>query len=153
MWPEDLIIQLSNSVMSDNRSGRSDNLLYELNLIKFEANKVTIFVPELLKQARLMHHLGPMVLMQYSATDICVLSHLEIYREVTKSTRKSNKLLLSFVKPHKPIFTSILSRCINNSADWSDIAVFALHLTRPVSTSHCQRKGLSIKLINRAAEW
>ena len=50
MWPEDLIIQLSNSVMSDNRSGRSDNLLYELNLIKFEADKVTIFVPELLKE-------------------------------------------------------------------------------------------------------
>ena len=82
--------------------------------MKFETDKVTIFVPELLKQTRPGHHLEPMVLMRYSDTDICALSHLEKYREVTKSIRKSNKLLLSFVKPHKPISTSTLSRwCVS----------------------------------------
>ena len=30
MWPDDLMIQVSNSVMPDNRSKRSDNFLYEL---------------------------------------------------------------------------------------------------------------------------
>ena len=85
-----------------------------LDLMKFENDKVTIFVPELLKQTRQRHHLEPMVLMRYSDTHICALSHLEKYREVRKSIWKSNKLLLSFVKPHKPISASTLFRwCIS----------------------------------------
>ena len=78
--------------------------------MKFETDNVTIFVTELLKQTRPGHHLEPMTLMRYSDAKICTLSHLEKYREVTKSIRKSNKLQLSFVKPHRPISTSTLSR-------------------------------------------
>ena len=51
--------------------------------MKFEIDKVTIFVPELLKQTCKRHHLEPMVLMRYSDTDICALSPLEKYREVS----------------------------------------------------------------------
>ena len=126
-----------------------------LDLMKFEIDKVTIFVTELLKQTQPGHHLEPMVLMRYSDTDICALSHLEKYREVTKSIRKSNKLLLSFVKPHKPISTSTLSRwCVSTLQQAGvDITVFGSHSTRSASTSHCQRKGLSIKQINKAGKW
>ena len=82
--------------------------------MKFETDKVTIFVSELLKQTRLGNHLELMVLMRYSDTDICALSHLEKYKEVIKNIRKSNKLLLNFVKPDKPISTSTLSRwCVS----------------------------------------
>ena len=132
--------------MPDNRSERSDNFLYELTSDKVETDKVTIFVPELLKQTRPGHHLEPMVLMRYSDTDICALSHLEKYREVTKSIRKSNKLLLSFVKPHKPISTSTLSRwCVSTLKQAGvDITVFGSHSTRSASTS-------TIKQINKAA--
>ena len=92
--------------------------------------------------------------MQYSDTDICTLSHLEKHREVTKSIKKSNKLLFSFVKPHKPISTLILSRwCVSTLQQAGiDITMFGLHSTRSASTSHCQRKGLSIKQISKAAE-
>ena len=62
--------------------------------MKFETDNVTIFVTELLKQTRPGHHLEPMTLMRYSDAKICTLSHLEKYREVTKSIRKSNKLQL-----------------------------------------------------------
>ena len=104
------------AILLDLKTGQRDQKISYINLdlMKFETDKVTIFVPELLKQMHPGHHLEPMVLMQYSDTDICALSHLEKYREVTNSMRKSNKLLLSFVKPHKAISTSTLSRwCIS----------------------------------------
>ena len=66
-------------------AGQRDQTISYMNLdlMKFETDKVTIFVPELLNQTRPGHHLEPMVLMQYSHTDICALSHLEKYREVS----------------------------------------------------------------------
>ena len=78
--------------------------------MKLETDKVTIFVTELLKQMRPGHHLEPMTLMRYSDAKSVLCQQLEKYREVTKSIRKSNKLQLSFVKPHRPISTSTLSR-------------------------------------------
>ena len=62
-----------------------------------------LFVPGLLKQTRPEHLIEPMILIRYNDTDICALSHQQKYREVPKSIRKSKKLLLNFVKPHKQI--------------------------------------------------
>ena len=93
-------------------TGQRDQTISYMNLdlMKVETDKVTIIVSELLKQTRPGHHLKLMVLMQYSDADICALPHLEKYREVTKSIKKFNKLLLSFVKPHKPISTLTLCK-------------------------------------------
>ena len=126
-----------------------------LDLMKFETDKVTIFLPELLKQTRLGHHLESMVLMRYSGTDICALSHLQRYGKVTKRIGKSIKLLLSSVKPHKPISTSPLSRwCVSTLQQAGiDITVFGPHSIPSSSNLHCQRKSLSIKQINKAAGW
>lgn len=70
----------------------------------------------------------------------------EKYMEVTKSIRKSNKLLLSFVKQHKPISTEVLfGWCLlTPQQNGVDITLFGSHSTRSVSTLHCQRKYLSI---------
>ena len=134
--------------------GRRDQTTSYMNLdlIKFETDKATIFVPELVKKTSPGHHLKLLVLMRYSDTDIFALSHLEKYREVTKIIRKSNKLQLIFVKPHKPISTSTLSIwCVSTLQQAGVyITVFGSHSTRSASTSHCQRKGLSIKQINKA---
>ena len=82
----------------------------------FEADKVTIFVPELLKQSRPGHHLDPMVLLRYPDQEICVVSHLEQYIEKTKDLRKDQNLLISFAKPHKRITTSTISKwCVSYS--------------------------------------
>ena len=144
MRPEDLIIQVSHSVILGNRSERSDNFLYELRSDEVcETDKVTIFVPEMLKQTCPGHHPEPMVLMGYSDTDM------------TKSIRKSNKLLASFVKPHNPISTSTLCRWCGSTLQQAgiDITVFGSYSTWSASISHCQDKGLSIKQINKAVGW
>ena len=44
--------------------------------------------------------------MGYNDNAICALLHQQKYREVPKSIRRSNKLLINFVKPFKPISTS-----------------------------------------------
>ena len=138
-------------------AGKRDQTISYMNLalIKFETDMVTIFVPELLKQTCSGHHLELIVLMRYSATDISALSHLEKSRKVTKSIRKFNKLLVSSVKTHKPIFTSTLSRwCVSTLQQAGvDIAVFGSHST-PVSLNlTLPAKGLFIKQINKAAGW
>ena len=76
----------------------------------FEADKVTIFVPELLKQSRPGHHLELMVLLRYPDEKVCVVCHLGQYIEKTKDLGKDQNLLISFVKPHKRITTSTMSR-------------------------------------------
>ena len=64
-------------------TGQGDQTLFYMNidLMKFEAAKVTIFVLELLKKSRRGHHLEPMVILRYPGQKICVLSHLEQYIE------------------------------------------------------------------------
>ena len=57
----------------------------ELDLMKFKTDKITIFLPELLKQTYLGHHLEPMILMRYIDNDLFAQSHLEKYREMTKN--------------------------------------------------------------------
>ena len=93
-------------------TGQRDQTLFFMNidLMKFEADKVTIFVPELLKQSRPGHHLESMVILRDPDQEICVLSHLEQYIEKAKELRKDQNLLISFVKPHKHITTSTISR-------------------------------------------
>ena len=53
--------------------------------MKFKTDKITIFLPELLKQTYLGHHLEAMILMRYIDNDLFAQSHLEKYREVTKN--------------------------------------------------------------------
>ena len=118
-----------------------------IDLMIFEADKVTMFVPELLKQSRPGHHPDPMELLRYPDQEICVVSHLEQYIEKTKELPKDQNLMISFVKPHKPITTSTISRwCITVLKNVGmDITVCGSHSTRSASTSHCKKKRLSMK--------
>ena len=75
-----------------------------LDLMKFETAKITMFVPELLNQTCPAYQLESMVLMRYNDADTFALPQLGKHREMTKQIRKPSKLLLSFVKLHKPIF-------------------------------------------------
>ena len=54
----------------------------------FEADKIAIFVLELLKQLRPGHHLEPIILLKYPDQDICVINHHELYIGKTKHLRK-----------------------------------------------------------------
>ena len=55
--------------------------------MKFDTDKLTIFVSELLKQTHPGHHLEPMALMRYKGTGISALSHLEKYKKRQKVSK------------------------------------------------------------------
>ena len=64
---------------------RNQTWLYmNIVLMMFEADEVTIFIPELLKQSRIGHNLEPMVFLEYPDKKICVVSHLDQYIKKTK---------------------------------------------------------------------
>ena len=113
----------------------------------FEAGKEQIFVPELLQQSRPGHHLDPMVLLTYPDQEICVVGHLEQYIEKTKDLRKEQNLFVSFVKLHKRITTSTVSRwCVTLLKNAGvDTTVFGSHSNRSASTAHSKKKGLPMK--------
>ena len=138
-------------------TGQKDQTLFYMNkdLMMFEAGKVTFFVLGLLKQSRPGHYLYPMVLLRYPVQEICVVSYLEQYIEKTKDLREDHNILISFVKPHKRITTSTVSRwCVTVLKNAGvDITLFGSHSTRSASTAHCKKKRLSMKVINKLAGW
>ena len=85
-------------------------LYMNIVLMMFEADEVTIFIPELLKQSRIGHNLEPMVFLEYPDKKICVVSHLDQYIKKTKDFWKDQNILISFAKPHKRITTTTISR-------------------------------------------
>ena len=68
---------------------RNQTLSYmSIDLMMFEADKIAIFVLELLKQLRPGHHLEPVMLLRYPDQEICVINHHELYIGKTKHLRK-----------------------------------------------------------------
>ena len=118
-----------------------------IDLMMFQADNVTIFVPKLLKQSRPGHDRDPMVFLRYPDQEIYVVSHLEQYIEKIKDLQKDQNLLKSFVKLHKRTTTSTISRScatvLKNAG--VDITVFESHSTRSALTAHCKKKELSMK--------
>ena len=127
------------------KTGRREQILLYMNIdsMILEADKATIFVPELLKQLRPVYYLKPMVLLEYPDREICVVSHLEQYTEKTKNLQKDQNLLISFAKPKKSITTSTISRwCVTVLKNVGvDVTVFGSHSTISVSTTNCKEEG------------
>ena len=96
-----------------------------------------------------------MVLLRNTDQEICVVSHLEQYIKKTKVLQKDQNLFIGFVKHHKCIATSTISRsCVTALKNAGvDVTMFGSHSTRSASTAHCKKKRLSMKEINKAAGW
>ena len=79
----------------------------------------------------------------------CVVSYLRQYIELTENLINDDdkQLLLSYVKPHKPISTTTLSRWCVRILKESEVNVDILgsHSTRAALTSKCKAAGLSFK--------
>ena len=74
-------------------------------------DRAILFISDKLKTTRPGHHLPPLELKAYKDVELCVVSYLRQYIKLTENLRKGDEkqLLLSYVKPHKPISTTTLS--------------------------------------------
>ena len=75
-------------------------------------DRAILLIPDKLKTTRPGHHLPPLELKAYKDVELCVVSQLRQYIKLTENLRKGDdkQLLLSYVKLHKPVSTSTLSR-------------------------------------------
>ena len=110
-----------------------------------------------LKQTKPGRHLEPIDLFAYpNDKKLCVVEHLKEYLHRTEQLREGHsQLLLSYVKPFKPVSKDTISRWIKQvlEAAGIDIMKYSAHSSRAASTSSCKAKGLNLAEIMKSAGW
>ena len=86
---------------------------------------------------------------------LCIVNTLSVYLQRTEQLRKSLKLFISTVKPHKAVSKDTISRWIKVTLGLAGIDgnVFKPHSTRAAATSAAKRKGVIVADILNVAGW
>ena len=140
-------------------TGQRGQTIHKLDIrfIQELPNGYRITIQEKLKSTRPGKHLAPLELLEFpEEPKLSVTLHLREYLERTNSYRGENsQLLLSYIKPFKPISKDTLSRWIKNvlKAAGIDTDKYSPHSTRAASTSKCRSKGLQMDEIMKTAGW
>ena len=120
-------------------------------------DRYRITICEKLKQSKPGRHLAPIDLISFqSDKKLCVVEHLKEYLQRTKQLREEHsQLLISYVKPFKPVSKDTISRWVKQVLESAgiDINKYSAHSSRAASTSSCKAKGLSLADIMKSAGW
>ena len=114
----------------------SEIVAHDLRYRRFTPDGVVFDLPELTKKSRF--HQGPKASFHVSFPDnpkLCVVDGLKEYEKRTEPFRansersKPNKLLLSYIRPHRPISSESLSRWLVSflSSAGVDTTIFKAH--------------------------
>ena len=141
---KDLTIKLN--ILLFLTTGQSGQTIHKVhtNYIQEIQNGYRITIKEKLKQTRPGKHLAPLELLDFpEEAALSVTLHLQEYLQRTNSYRgEHTQLLLSYVKPFKPVSKATLSRWIKKvlKSAGIDTEKYAPHSTRAASTSKCRSK-------------
>ena len=87
--------------------------------------------------------------------NICVVRTIKDYVQRTADIRVSNRLVISYIRPHKEVCTSTILRWIlevlHNAG--IDTSVFRSHSTRSATATAASSRGVSSADIMRSADW
>lgn len=140
-------------------SGQRSQTLAFLSLDVYHATeKKNIFpITNLLKQSRPGFHQEPLKFSKVEEdTKLCPLSNINLYIEMTKSIRGTEKnFFISYVSPHKAVSSKTIARWVLSFLQDAgvDTTKFGSHSTRSASTSKALKVGTSIGEIGKAAGW
>ena len=140
-------------------SGQRCQTIFKLSLdnMSIEDSKVTFVVTETLKHTRVGSHQKPLEFLAYPIDQkLCIVTHLKVYLDKTKSLRNDEKqLLISCIRPHKAVSRDTISQWIKTfmTAAGINTSVYKSHTTRAASTSFLVGKQFDIKDIIGAAGW
>ena len=130
---------------------------FDINYIQDLDDRYRISVHEKLKQTKSGRHLTPIELLAFPEDkELCVVQHLREYIHRTDPLRKDHsQLLLSYVKPFKPVARDTVSRWVKQVLQSAgiDITKYSAHSCRAASTSNVKVKGLNIAEIMKSAGW
>jgi len=88
---------------------------------------------------------------------LCPVETLRHYEQATAPLRPNDtsKLLVTIVKPHKPVASCTIAHCLHETLKLAgiDVSIFAGHSTRGASTSAAAGAGITTTDIMNAADW
>lgn len=140
----------------------SEVVAHDLRFRRFLPEGVVFELPELVKKSRFQHGFKKSFHAGFPENpNLCVVNCLREYEKRTKGFRtqvgssKSNRLLLSYIRPHKPITSDTLSRWVVEFLKNAgvDTSVFKAHSTRSATSSAAIRNNCSLKDILALADW
>ena len=130
---------------------------FDINYIQDLGDRYRITVHEKLKQTKPGRYLEPIELLAFPEDKaLCVVQHLREYIHRTDLLRKDHsQLLLSYLKPFKPVARDTVSRWVKKVLQSAgiDITKYSAHSCRAASTSNVKVKGLNIAEIMKSAGW
>lgn len=131
------------------------SLLKVQNVIKAD-DKICISITDIIKTSRPGAE-QPLIVLPYfrAQPELCVASTLYFYLSKTQDLRTSDRILISFQKPYKPVGPQSISRWVKTVLERAgiDTSVFSAHSTRHATTSFALRQGVDINAIRKAAGW
>ena len=140
----------------------SEIVAHDLRFRRFLPEGVVFELPEFVKKSRFLHGFKKSFHASFPENPkLCVVSCLREYEKRTKefrpqiSSSESNRLLLSYIRPHKPITSDTLSRWVVEflKSAGVDTSVFKAHSTRSATSSAAIRNNCSLKDILALADW
>ena len=121
------------------------------------ARGLEIQIPDLIKTSGPGRYQPLLILPKFNVTpSLCVATALREYLKVTDKIKgDTDKLFLSFKKPHRPVGSQTIGRWVKKVLEKSgvDIATFSAHSTRHASTSAALIKGVDLSVIRKTAGW
>jgi hypothetical protein len=143
--------------LTTGQRGQTIHMIDTNYIQELPSNGYRITIHTKLKQTKPGKHLEPIELKAFQEDkSVCVVEHLEEYLRRTEANRREHsQLLLSYVKPHKPVGKATIARWIKQvlEAAGIDIHKYSAHSSRAASTSNVMAKGLNISEIMKAAGW
>ena len=121
-----------------------------------ENSSMKFFMTNLSKQVKPGIQQVPITVSKYTTDEhLCPLSSIQMYIQKTSTLRKSNKLWISFVKPHHAVGRQTISRWLKTILNMSgiDTSIFKAHSTRMASTSKASNMGVGLETILKTAGW
>ena len=125
-----------------------------LQSLFFNTAGISIVLEGLLKTTTPQNRNTQLNLMLYPDQDLCVVKCLECYLARTEGCRQSDKLLVSYVAPHKAVSSETISRWLKNTLSDAgiDTTKYSAHSTRAAAASKAATK-LDISNIMASVGW
>ena len=118
--------------------------------------KCIFYIVDKVKQLRVGKHVKPLEFLSYPNDErLCVIRLLQQYLKKTAELRNSQQLLISYVKPHRPVSKDTIARWCKSVLDVAEVdtSKFKSHSTRAVLSSHLAECLFKIQDILASAGW
>lgn len=129
----------------------------DITLMQKLPGKYVFTIGEKLKTTKPGKHLAPIELTAFDPDiSLCVVTHLDQYLAKTEKLRgATSQLLISYVKPHKAVSNTTISKWCKTVLKDAGINVteFTSHSGRSASTSYVTQTSLTLKEILKAGGW